>query len=99
MFAYYYPFRRGGEDMLYCHGGNHPIMPDAEGTIRIEGAGTYCAEHLPPPEPPAYKPTLRESRRMEFMVWLKQRGDWDDDAHAEELSDEDKARLARHVLP
>lgn len=94
MFTYY-----GMPPMDYCHGGQHIISPGAEGTIRIEGAGTYCREHLPPPEPPAYKPTLRESRRMAFMVWLRERGDWDDDQHAEPLTDEERERIARHVIP
>jgi hypothetical protein len=79
--------------MFWCNGGGHPIL---DNDSIVVGTARYCSEHLPEPD---YKPTARELGRMGFVKWRAQRGDFHDDDHGEELTDAEKARLARHVLP
>lgn len=97
MFAYY-PIP-GGRPMSWCSDG-HIVAPGTESFVR--DGSRYCLEHIPEPEPPPEPPyefSPRRLRHIEFQRWRYQQGAFADDDHPEPLSDDDKDRLARHVLP
>lgn len=89
--------------MHYCSAG-HPIMLPTL-IVRIDDK-IYCADHAPVPEPsepmPDTKPwkmTERQRKRLGFGRWLYENGKLPGDDYAEPLSDEDKDRLAKHIVP